>query len=99
MDIEAWRKKLEERCEETRIAFEGQYRSAIEGLLGLSQEQIRAVSPEITSAETYAKLITIVKAASAANISQAELKNRIIALGEVGIKIARQVAPLAALLL
>ncbi len=97
MDIEAFRKKLKKRAEENRIAFEGQFRDEINGLLGLSREEIDSITPDTTDLEVYDQLITLVKEASAANISQAELKNRIMELGEVAVSIAKRVSKLAGL--
>lgn len=97
MDIEAYRKKLKKRAEENRLAFEGQYKDEINGLLGLSREEIDSITPGTTDLEVYDQLITVVKEASAANISQAELKGRIVELGEVAISIAKGVSKLAGL--
>ena len=97
MDIEAFRKKLKKRAEENRIAFEGQYKDEINGLLGLSREEIDSITPDTTDLEVYDQLITVVKEASAANISQAELKERIMELGEVAISISKHVSKLAGL--
>ena len=97
MDIDAYRKKLQERAKANRLAFEGQYREEIEGLLGLSREELDKITPDTTDLEIYDQLITVVKEASAANIAQAELKSRIMELGEVAISIAKRVPKLAAL--
>lgn len=97
MDIEAYRKKLQERAKANRLAFEGQYREEIEGLLGLSREELDQITPDTTDLETYDQLITVVKEASAANIAQAELKNRIMELGKIAVSIAKHVPKLAAL--
>jgi hypothetical protein len=97
MDIEAFRKKLEKRAEENRLSFEGQFSEEINGLLGLSKEEIDRITPDTTDLEIYDQLITVVKEASAANISQAELKNRITELGEVAVSISKRVTKLAGL--
>jgi methionine aminopeptidase len=97
MDIAAFRKKLEERAKANRQAFEGRYRDEIEGLLGLSREEIDLITPDTTDLEIYDQLITVVKEASAANIAQAELKSRVMELGQVAILIAKQVPTLATL--
>jgi hypothetical protein len=97
MDIDAYRKKLQERAKANRRAFEGEYREEINGLLGLSREEIGKITPDTTDLEIYDQLITVVKEASAANISQTELKSRIMELGEVAISIAKHVPKLAAL--
>ncbi len=99
MDLEAYRKKLEERAELNRKAFMGQYKDELNALMGLSQETLAQITPEPTAAETYAQLITVVKEASAANIDQSELSGRIKALGDVAVQIASSVPKLAQLVI
>lgn len=95
MDIEAFKKKLKERAAENRIVFDGIYSEEVKGLLGLSREEIDSITPDTTDLEVYDQLITVVKEASAANIAQAELKDRIMELGDVAVKIAKKSAKLA----
>jgi hypothetical protein len=97
MDIVAYRKKLQERAKANRLAFEGQYREEIEGLLGLSREELDRITPNTTDLEIYDQLITIVKEASAANLTQEELKDHIVELGEVAVSIAKRIPKIAAL--
>ena len=94
MGAEEYRKKLKERAERNRKAFKGQYKDELNKLMGLSKKEIDEITPDTTDLEIYAQLISIVKEASAENISQAELKANIIALGEVGIKIAKKIPAL-----
>jgi len=94
MGIEEYRRKLEERARVNREAFKGKYKDALNELMGLSKSDIDAITPGTTDLETYAQLISIVKEASADNIDQAELKNRIMALGEVGMEIAKRIPAL-----
>jgi hypothetical protein len=81
-----------------RQAFEGTFATEIEGLLGLSRAEIDAITPDGTDLAVYADLIEVVKDASRKNLSQADLKRRIRALGEVSVRIANKVGPLAKLL-
>ena len=97
MDNDAFRKKIQKRAADNRRAFEGQYGEEIEGLLGLSREEIDQITPSTTDVKIYDQLITVVKEASTANIAQAELKSHIIELGEIAVKIAKQVPKLALL--
>ena len=96
---ETFQEKLARRAAENRAAFEGDYKNQLNGLLGLSKEEIDAITPDHTDMEIYDQLITVVKVASAQNIAQAELKNRIIALGEIGIAIANKIPELAAIII
>jgi hypothetical protein len=97
MDMNAFRRKLQERAEANRQAFNGIYKEEINGLLGLSRKEIDQITPDTTDLETYDQLITVVKEASSANIPQAELKNRITELGEVAIAIAKRIPTFMAL--
>jgi hypothetical protein len=53
--------------------------------------------PDKADLETYDRLIEVVKEASRVNVKQAELKQRIEALGSVAISISKKVAGLAKL--
>ena len=94
MDINAFKKKLKKRVEANRETFDGKYKEEIKGLLGLSKDEINRITPDTTDREIYDQLITVVKEASAANISQAELKSRIVELGDIAVKIAKRVPSL-----
>ena len=81
-----------------REAFEGQYGAEIKALQGLSDTELAAIIPKGTDQGVYDQLIEVVKDASRKNLSQAALKERIEALGNVAVAIAKTVAPLAKLL-
>ena len=98
MDIEEFKRRLREKMEENREAFEGQYKEELNHLMGLSRSEIDLITPDLTDLQIYDQLITIVKEASRVNLAQQELKSRIEELGEVAIKIAKKVPSLAALL-
>lgn len=98
MGVKEYRKKLEERAKRNREAFMGKYRDELNALLGLSKEDIDKITPDTTDLEIYAQLISVVKEASADNIDQAELKNRIMELGKVGVEIAKRIPALIDLL-
>ncbi len=98
---EALKKQAEELqgiMDSTRKAFQGAYAEQLQGLLGLSQEDLDAITPRVATRDEYAQLIEVVKQASAKNLSVAELKGRIEALGSTAVAIAKSVASLAALL-
>jgi len=84
--------------DQTRAEFEGKYGAELQGLLGLSKDQLEEIAPQVESAEVYAQLIAVVRAASARNLSIAQLRSRIRTLGEVAVAIAKQVPGLAKLL-
>jgi hypothetical protein len=78
--------------------FNGKYAEELRELSGLSQEDLRAVTPGGTDAATYQKLIAVVREASRVNLAQASLKKHIVELGETAVAIARKVPSLGALL-
>jgi hypothetical protein len=67
-------------------------------LLGLSKDEIDAITPGTTDLKMYSVLIKVVEKASKENMSQAELMDHIKDLGEVAIKIAKKLPSFAALL-
>jgi 2-C-methyl-D-erythritol 4-phosphate cytidylyltransferase len=94
MTLEEFKARLQSKVSENREAFEGTYKNQITELMGLSKSEIDDITPGTTDMEAYDQLITLVKEASRANLSQAELKQGIEDLGEVAIKIAGKVTSL-----
>ena len=84
---------------EAEAAFDGEYKNELDNLLGLSREEIDAVTPGTSDLKIYDVLISVVKKASKDNISQAQLIDNIRSLGEVAVKIAKKVQSFAALLI
>ncbi len=74
----------------------GPYKKALRDLLALSVDQIKETIPSVSYAD-YSKLITVVEQASAANVAQAALKEKITALGSTVVRIAKMIPSLAAL--
>ena len=98
MDIEEFKRMLREKTAENRKAFEGEYKDALNDLMGLSTADINIITPDTTDMEIYDQLITVVKEASRVNLSQAQLKQQIQALGDIALKIAKKVPSLAKVL-
>jgi hypothetical protein len=98
-DLEAFEADLDRTLDEGREAFRGIYKDELNELAGFSRTEIDAITPDTTDLEKYDELISVVKAASARNIAQAELKRQIEKLGEVAIKIAKKAPALAGLFL
>lgn len=94
---EKMRLELKAIIKKNHDAFQGEFAEEIDGLLGLSREEIDAITPDATDLATYATLIEVVKDASRKNVSQASLKARIRELGDVAIDIAKKVPTLARL--
>lgn len=97
MSLEDMERELEEILQRNHEAFVGTYANEINELLGLSRAEIDAITPGTADLEVYQALVEVVKEASRRNVAQAELKARIEQLGEVAIKIAKNVTGLAGL--
>jgi hypothetical protein len=81
--------------EEADAAFNGIYQSELDKLIGLSKEEVDAISPGTQDLRIYSVLIEVVKKASRENISQAELINNIKGLGGIAVDIAKKIPQLA----
>lgn len=92
---ERYRRRVREAMKRADEAFRGEYADEINGLLGLSRTELDQLTPDTTDLETYDRLIEVVKEASRVNVEQAELVNRIEALGDLAVRIARKVPSLA----
>lgn len=75
----------------------GPYAQQIQDLLHLSGQGPTDGTIAVTPTKTYAQLIALVQRASAMNLSQADLKDRIQSLGDTAVAIAKKVAGLATL--
>jgi hypothetical protein len=98
-DLEAFRADLRRTLDNGRIAFEGMYNEELNELEGLSRDEIDKITPDITDLEKYDELITVVKEASRVNLAQAHLRDEIVRLGEVAVKIAERVPSLGRILM
>ncbi|RXQ95721.1 hypothetical protein EO244_07615 [Ancylomarina salipaludis] len=90
--------KYDDLFSEADAAFDATYQNELAELKGMSKEEITAVCPDTTAEKTYMALIALVEKASKQNLSQAQLIERIKALGEIGIKLAMKVPSFAKLL-
>lgn len=97
MTTEEFKKKMKKKVEENRKIFQGKYSEQLNGLLGLSKEEIDLITPDMTDLEVYANLISLVKEATKANLNQAQLIKQIKDLGDVALTIAKKVPSIAAL--
>lgn len=77
--------------------MDGQYAQAVQELLHLSGDAETEGTIAVVPTETYSQLIALVQRASAVNLSQAALKERIQRLGATAVAIAKKVPELAAL--
>src|ERR1700722_16944214 len=75
----------------------GSYAQEVQDLLHLSGQIETTGTIAVTPTDTYAQLLALVQRASAMNLAQAELKDRITALGSTAVDIAKKVEGLATL--
>ncbi len=97
-DLDDFDRQLKADLDAQRAGLQGIYAKELQDLLHLSGQTSTDGSIAVTPTEEYAALIATVNRASAANLSQAELKNRIVALGSTAVAIAKKVKGLAGLL-
>src|SRR5882672_708720 len=97
IDLEKFKKNVDASLKRNQEAFEGKYSEELNALLGLSTDELAKACPSMDVSQDYSQLISIVKEASRANVSQAALRVQIKALGENAVAIAKMVGGLAAL--
>ncbi len=85
-------------AERARLALEGSLATEYKELRSLDPNTIKDITPDTTDEAVYEHLMAIVQEASARNENQAQLANRIRALGGVAIQIAKKVPSLLAIL-
>lgn len=78
-------------------ATAGPWASELNELLQQSGQAVTNGTPGVASTATYQQLITLVSRASATNLSEAELKERIEGLGATAVNIAKTIQGLAVL--
>jgi hypothetical protein len=96
-DLQGFQDDLEQQLKNSRGSFNGLYKNALNDLTGLSKDEVKAVAPELDDMQQYDELITVVKEASRINLEEAKLKDEIVKLGTVAVKIAQKVPSLAML--
>jgi len=87
--------RLRNLAEEADESFDGKYKSELDALMGLSKEEIDAITPDTEDLRTYSVLLKVVEEASRKNLAQANLVQDIKSLGDVAVKIAKKIPSLA----
>jgi len=93
-----YRERVRRALDRADEEFRGLYAEAIAALHSLTPEDLAAITPDPGDLAAFEQLRAVVEEASRANTSQAELRRRIEALGDVALRIARALPPFAALL-
>lgn len=97
-DLDDFENAFKNALAESDKAFMGSHADALKSLSAMSQSEIDAITPGAQDLQDYDKLIAVVRAASARNVSNAELATRIKSLGSIAVSIAKKVPSLAAIL-
>jgi hypothetical protein len=88
---------LESALDAVTSSLQGSYKKPMRDLLALSMNDIKNSVPNVSYTD-YSRLLSVVEHASAANLAQARLKDKITSLGKKAVSIAKLAPSLAALL-
>lgn len=98
-ELDEFEAEFKAALEESHDAFNGTHKDALNELAGLSKQEIDAILPKSPrDLLEYERLMTVVKKASAKNLSNAQLVERIEGLGKVAVSVAKKVPSLDRLL-
>lgn len=86
---------MEKAADRAEATMNGRFSQIYRELRGLSPEEVDAITPDTTDQKEYERLIELVQQATEQNMEQAELVERVKALGDVAKKIAGRVPSLA----
>ena len=75
----------------------GAYADAMQQLTKQASQAQAAGTVAPADAQAYAALLTVVQEAASSNLSQAQLKSRILGLGDAAVRIAQSVRSLASI--
>jgi len=98
IDLDAMFAEMDAAADRAEAALNGKFAEFYKGLRKLSPEEIDEITPDTADQKEYERLIALVQAATEKNLSQAQLIQRVKALGDVAIRIAKRVPQFAALL-
>ncbi|WP_321470982.1 hypothetical protein [Halarcobacter sp.] len=97
-DLEGFEDELNESLKEGKETFKGKYEKQLNDLSALAKIEFDSIAPNVDNLEKYNQLIKVVKKASEKNLNQAQLKEQILKLGDIAIKIAEKIPSLAAII-
>lgn len=97
-EFDAMLADLDAAAQRAAEALDGRFSTIYKELRALSPEDINTITPDTTDQREYERLIALVQEATARNLSQAQLIDRINALGETAKTIARKINALAGLI-
>lgn len=89
IDLDALFADMDASITRVSIALRGTLKNEFQALRRLDPDTIKDITPDTTDTAMYERLMLEVQEASARNEDQAQLKNRIEALGGLAVKIAK----------
>lgn len=94
-DLDAILADMDRAADRAEKALAGKYGEFYKQLRALSPEEIETITPGITDQVVYEKLMALVQQATQQNLDQAALVERVKALGDTAIAIAKKTASFA----
>lgn len=98
VDLDALFAEMDAAADRAEQTLNGRHANFYKGLRNLSPEEIDDITPDTTDQKEYERLIALVQQATQQNLDQAQLIERVKALGAVAVAIAKKVPSIAALL-
>lgn len=89
--------RFEEAAKKADARFNVEYAADLAALKGLTKEELMRISPAVSDPKIYESLISVVQDAIVKNCSQAELKQKIVELGDIAVSIVKKIPQLAKL--
>ncbi len=90
--------RFEQMFKKADEAFDKKYQSELDQLNGLSEDEIKALIPDTKALEVYKMLVAVVEEAQKENLLRSQVIQRIQALGESAVNVAKKVSGLKELL-
>ena len=97
IDLEEMLAEMQKAADRAEQALNGKFANIYKELRNLSPDEIDAITPDTRDQKEYERMVALVQEATERNLSQAQLVERIQALGDVALSIAKKVPTLAAL--
>ena len=95
IDLDAMLAEMDAAAKRAETTLNDRFGNIYRELRGLSPEQIDDITPDATDQKEYERLIVLVQQATQRNLDQAQLVERVKALGDIAVRIARKVPSLA----
>lgn len=89
--------RFEEAAKKATAKFNAEHAAELATLKGLTKEELMRISPAVSDSKVYESLISVIQDAIVKNSSQAELKQKIVELGDIAVSIVKKIPQLAKL--